>query len=167
MLFCTRIYNSRSGSSVWLECLPVTQEVEGSSPFRIAIAIMFVDIALQFILATIIGSIWAAPFVITPAARRTLDKEALKFFLRSFFFRLNLFLIVFLVQYLGIFYFFKLGTYELFFSNYETLIACIMIVTIFLNLFISLLLSSIDQLKNRVLFNIFHLNIHLIYYLQN
>ena len=80
---------------------------------------MFVDIALQFILATIIGSIWAAPFVITPAARRTLDKEALKFFLRSFFFRLNLFLIVFLVQYLGIFYFFKLGTYELFFSNYE------------------------------------------------
>ena len=96
---------------------------------------MFVDIALQFILATIIGSIWAAPFVITPAARRTLDKEALKFFLRSFFFRLNLFLIVFLGLYLGIFYFFKLGTYELLFSNYETLLACIMIVTIFLNLF--------------------------------
>ena len=118
---------------------------------------MFVDIALQFILATVIGSIWVAPFVVTPAARKTLDKEALKFFLRSFFFRLNLFLIVFLGLYLGIFYFLKLGTYELFFSNYETLLACIMIVTIFLNLFISLLLSSIDQLKNRVLFNIFHL----------
>ena len=118
---------------------------------------MFIDIALQFILATVIGSIWATPFVVTPAARKTLDKETLKFFLRSLFFRLNLFLIVFLGLYLGIFYFFKLGTYELLFSNYETLLACIMIVTIFLNLFISLLLSSIDQLKNRVLFNIFHL----------
>ena len=53
---------------------------------------MFVDIALQFILATIIGSIWAAPFVITPAARRTLDKEALKFFLRSFFYCVSLWL---------------------------------------------------------------------------
>tara|TARA_Y100000591_G_scaffold324786_1_gene344715 strand:- start:44 stop:472 length:429 start_codon:yes stop_codon:yes gene_type:complete len=118
---------------------------------------MFVDIALQFILATVIGSIWTAPFVVTPAARKTLDKEALKFFLRSFFFRLNLFLIVFLGLYLGIFYFLKLETYELFFSNSETLLACIMIVTIFLNLLISLLLSSIDQLKNKVLFNIFHL----------
>ena len=74
---------------------------------------MFVDIALQFILATVIGSIWAAPFVVTPAARKTLDKEALKFFLRSFFYRLNLFLIVFLGLYLGIFYFLKLGTFEL------------------------------------------------------
>ncbi len=26
----------RSGSSVWLECLPVTQEVAGSSPVRTA-----------------------------------------------------------------------------------------------------------------------------------
>ena len=118
---------------------------------------MFVDIALQFILATVIGSIWAAPFVVTPAARKTLDKEALKFFLRSFFYRLNLFLIVFLGLYLGIFYFLKLGTYELFFSNSEILLTCIMIVTIFLNLFISLLLSSIDQLKNRAVFNTFHL----------
>ena len=65
--------------------------------------------------------------------------------------------IAYFIRRINIFYFFKLGTYELFFSNYETLIACIMIVTIFLNLFISLLLSSIDQLKNRVLFNIFHL----------
>ncbi|URQ62786.1 hypothetical protein M9B40_03400 [SAR86 cluster bacterium] len=118
---------------------------------------MFVDIALQFILATVIGSIWAAPLVVTPAARKTLDKEALKFFLRSFFFRLNFFLIVFLGLYLGIYYFLKLGTYELFLSNSETLLASIMVVTIFLNLFISLLLSSIDQHKNRVLFNTFHL----------
>ena len=28
---------SRTGSSVWLECLPVTQEVAGSSPVRSAI----------------------------------------------------------------------------------------------------------------------------------
>ena len=118
---------------------------------------MFVDIALQFILATVIGAIWVAPFVVTPAARKTLDKEALKFFLRSFFFRLNLFLIVFLGLYLGVYYFLKLGTYELFFSNSETLLASIMVVTIFLNLFISLLLSSIDQHKNKVLFNTFHL----------
>jgi hypothetical protein len=118
---------------------------------------MFVDIALQFILATVIGSIWAAPLVVTPAARKTLDKEALKFFLRSFFFRLNFFLIVFLGLYLGIYYFLKLGTYELFLSNSETLLASIMVVTIFLNLFISLLLSSIDQHKNKVLFNTFHL----------
>ena len=47
---------------------------------------MFVDIALQFILATVIGSIWAAPFVVTPAARKTLDKEALKFFFKVFIF---------------------------------------------------------------------------------
>jgi hypothetical protein len=150
LLFCTRIYNSRSGSSVWLECLPVTQEVEGSSPFRIAIEIMIAEITLQTLLAAIVGAIWATPLVVSPAARNSLDKEALKFFLKSYFFRFNIFLILMLALYLGVVYFFMLPEYELIWSDAKNLTILIILGLNVLNMFLGLIIDNtkIDSTSN-------------------
>ena len=78
---------------------------------------MFVDIALQTILAAIVGGIWITPLVVSPAARASLDDESLRFFLRSFFFRFHLFIVLMLLIYLSIVYFFQLGEYDLIWSS--------------------------------------------------
>ena len=147
----------RSGSSVWLECLPVTQEVEGSSPFRIAnFEKMFVDIALQTILAAIVGGIWLTPLVVSPAARASLDDESLRFFLRSFFLRFHLFIVLMLLAYLSIIYFFQLGEYELIWSSTKNLVMLVLLGFNLFNLIIGLMLNNIKVDTNGVFFKIIH-----------
>ena len=50
---------------------------------------MFAEIALQTVLAVIVGGVWLTPLVVSPAARSSLDEEALKFFLKTFFFTIS------------------------------------------------------------------------------
>ena len=82
---------------------------------------MFADIALQTILAAIVGGIWITPLVVSPAARASLDSDALRFFLKSFFFRFHLFIVLMLFSYLVIVYFFKLSEYELIWADTKNL----------------------------------------------
>ena len=83
---------------------------------------MIIEIALQTVLAMVIGGVWLSILVVTPAARNSLDKQSLGYFLKSFFFRLNLFLILMILSYLGIIYFFQLEQYELIWSSTRNLI---------------------------------------------
>ena len=50
------------------------------------LVLMFAEIALQTILAAIVGAVWLTPLVVSPAAKSSLDEEALKFFLKTSFF---------------------------------------------------------------------------------
>tara|TARA_B100000214_G_C23908816_1_gene600263 strand:- start:749 stop:1177 length:429 start_codon:yes stop_codon:yes gene_type:complete len=117
---------------------------------------MFVDIALQTILAAIVGGIWLTPLVVSPAARASLDDESLRFFLRSFFFRFHLFIVLMLLAYLCIVYFFELSEYELIWSSNKNLM---MLVLLGLNLFNLILGPMINSTKidtNGIFFKVFH-----------
>ena len=70
---------------------------------------MFADIALQTILAAIVGGIWITPLVVSPAAKSSLDDAALKFFLKSFFFRFHLFIVLMLACIFNHCLFFSIG----------------------------------------------------------
>ena len=103
---------------------------------------MFVEIALQTILAAIVGGIWITPLVVSPAARASLDDESLRFFLRSFFFRFHLFIILMLLAYLSIVYFFQLSEYDLIWSDNKNFGILVLLGLNFLNLIFGLLLNG-------------------------
>ena len=117
---------------------------------------MFVDIALQTILAAIVGGIWLTPLVVSPAARASLDDESLRFFLRSFFFRFHLFIVLMLLSYLSIIYFFQLGGYELIWSSTKNLVMLVLLGFNLFNLIIGLMLNNIKVDTNGVFFKIIH-----------
>jgi hypothetical protein len=117
---------------------------------------MFVDIALQTILAAIVGGIWITPLVVSPAARASLDDESLRFFLRSFFFRFHLFIVLMLLAYLSIIYFFQLGGYELIWSSTKNLVMLVLLGFNLFNLIIGLMLNNIKVDTNGVFFKIIH-----------
>ena len=103
---------------------------------------MFAEIALQTILAVIVGAIWLTPLVVSPAARSSLDEEALKFFLKTFFLRFHLFLVIMLSVYLSIIYFFQLSEYELIWSSTKNLVMLILLVANTVNLLLSLIINN-------------------------
>ena len=102
---------------------------------------MFVDIALQTILAAIVGGIWITPLVVSPAARASLDDESLRFFLRSFFFRFHLFIVLMLLIYLSIVYFFQLGEYDLIWSSTKNFMMLVLLGLNFFNLILGLMIN--------------------------
>ena len=103
---------------------------------------MFAEIALQTILAVIVGAIWLTPLVVSPAARSSLDEEALKFFLKTFFLRFHLFLVIMLSVYLSIIYFFQLSEYELIWSSTKNLVMLILLAANTVNLLLSLIINN-------------------------
>ncbi len=117
---------------------------------------MIIEIALQTVLAMVIGGVWLSILVVTPAARNSLDKQSLGYFLKSFFFRLNLFLILMILSYLGITYFFQLEQYELIWSSTRNLIFLILLGANLLNLFIGLFLDHEKNKEAGPTFKIFH-----------
>ena len=117
---------------------------------------MFVDIALQTILAAIVGGIWITPLVVSPAARASLDDESLRFFLRSFFFRFHLFIILMLLAYLSIVYFFQLSEYDLIWSDNKNFGILVLLGLNFLNLIFGLLLNGEKVDINGIFFKIIH-----------
>ena len=102
---------------------------------------MMVEIALHTILAAMIGGIWLSVMVVAPAARNSLDNQSQGFYLKSFFFRLNLYIILLIVGYLAIIYFFQLGQYELIWSSNKNLIFLSLLGGNFINLFIGIFLN--------------------------
>ena len=112
---------------------------------------MFAEIALQTILAAIVGAIWLTPLVVSPAARSSLDEEALKFFLKTFFFRFHLFIVILLFSYLSIIYFFQLKEYELIWSSTKNLVMFVLLGANTINLLFSLIINNvkIDQFPLR------------------
>ena len=117
---------------------------------------MFVDIALQTILAAIVGGIWLTPLVVSPAARASLDDESLRFFLRSFFFRFHLFIALMLLAYLSIIYFFQLEGYELIWSSTKNLVMLVLLGFNLFNLIIGLMLNNMKVDPNGIFFKIIH-----------
>jgi len=117
---------------------------------------MFVDIALQTILAGIVGGIWITPLVVSPAARASLDDESLRFFLRSFFFRFHLFIVLMLLIYLSIVYFFQLGEYELIWSNTKNLMMLVLLGLNLFNLILGLMLNNEKVDTNGIFFKVVH-----------
>ena len=117
---------------------------------------MFVEIALQTILAAIVGGIWITPLVVSPAARASLDDESLRFFLRSFFFRFHLFIILMLLAYLSIVYFFQLSEYDLIWSDNKNFGILVLLGLNFLNLIFGLLLNGEKVDTSSVFFKIVH-----------
>lgn len=103
---------------------------------------MFAEIALQTILAAIVGAIWLTPLVVSPAARSSLDEEALKFFLKTFFIRFHLFIVTMLFAYLSIVYFFQLSEYELIWSSTKNLVMLILLGANAVNLLLSLIINN-------------------------
>ena len=117
---------------------------------------MFVDIALQTILAAIVGGIWLTPLVVSPAARASLDDESLRFFLRAFFFRFHLFIILMLLAYLSIIYFFQLTEYELIWSSTKNLVMLILLGLNILNMLLSLIINNTKIDTASSLFRVMH-----------
>ena len=117
---------------------------------------MFAEIALQTILAAIVGAIWLTPLVVSPAARSSLDEEALKFFLRTFFFRFHLFIVVSLFIYLSIVYFFQLTEYELIWSSTKNLVILILLAANTINLLLSLIINNVKIDTSSLMFRILH-----------
>tara|TARA_B100001989_G_scaffold197595_1_gene146221 strand:+ start:257 stop:685 length:429 start_codon:yes stop_codon:yes gene_type:complete len=117
---------------------------------------MFVDIALQTILAIIVGGIWITPLVVSPAARSSLDDDSLKFFLRSFFFRFHLFVVIMLLAYLSIVYFFQLSEYELIWSSNKNLIMLVLLALNFINLILGSLLNNAKVDTKGLFFRLIH-----------
>ena len=111
---------------------------------------MIAEITLQTILAAIVGAIWATPLVVSPAARNSLDKDALRFFLKSYFLRFNLFLILMLSFYIGVIYFFLLPEYELLWSSGKNLTMLILLGFNMFNFFLGLIIDNtkIDNSSN-------------------
>ena len=117
---------------------------------------MFVDIALQTILAAIVGGIWLTPLVVSPAARASLDDESLRFFLRSFFFRFHLFIVLMLLAYLSIVYFFELSEYELIWSSNKNLMMLVLLGLNLFNLILGPIINSAKIDTNGIFFKVFH-----------
>ena len=117
---------------------------------------MFAEIALQTILAAIVGAIWLTPLVVSPAARSSLDEEALKFFLRTFFFRFHLFIVVLLFIYLSIVYFFQLTEYELIWSSTKNLVILILLAANTINLLLSLIINNVKIDTASLMFRVLH-----------
>ena len=116
--------------------------------------IMIAEIVLQTALAAIIGGIWLTPLVVGPAARASLDDQGRRYFLKSFFIRFNIFLIIMIALYLGVFYFFILKEYEIFFSVTANFIMTVLLFANILNLIISFFLDGSN--KGLLSFKIFH-----------
>ena len=117
---------------------------------------MFAEIALQTILAAIVGAIWLTPLVVSPAARSSLDEEALKFFLKTFFFRFHLFILILLFAYLSIVYFFQLTEYELIWSSTKNLVMLILLGANTINLLLSLIINNVKIDTSSLMFRILH-----------
>ena len=117
---------------------------------------MFAEIALQTILAAIVGAIWLTPLVVSPAARSSLDEEALKFFLKTFFFRFHLFIVILLFAYLSIVYFFQLTEYELIWSSTKNLVMLILLGANTINLLLSLIINNVKIDTANLMFRILH-----------
>ncbi len=118
--------------------------------------VMIADIALQIILAAIVGGIWLTPLVVNPAAKASLDDEALKYFLKSFFFRFHLFIVSMLLGYLCVVYFFKLEEYDLLWSNSHNLVMLILFGTNILNLLLSLIINNTKIDTDSIFFKCMH-----------
>ena len=117
---------------------------------------MFAEIALQTILAAIVGAIWLTPLVVSPAARSSLDEEALKFFLKTFFFRFHLFIVILLFAYLSIVYFFQLTEYELIWASTKNLVMLILLGANTINLLLSLIINNVKIDTSSLMFRILH-----------
>ena len=117
---------------------------------------MFADIALQTILAAIVGGIWITPLVVSPAARVSLDSDALRFFLKSFFFRFHLFIVLMLFSYLVIVYFFKLSEYELIWADTKNLAMLVLLGLNFINLILGLIIDNTKLDTESAFFKIIH-----------
>jgi len=117
---------------------------------------MFAEIALQTILAAIVGAIWLTPLVVSPAARSSLDEEALKFFLKTFFFRFHLFIVILLFSYLSIIYFFQLKEYELIWSSTKNLVMLILLGANTINLLLSLIINNVKIDTSSLMFRVLH-----------
>ena len=117
---------------------------------------MFAEIALQTILAAIVGAIWLTPLVVSPAARSSLDEEALKFFLKTFFFRFHLFIVILLFAYLSIVYFFQITEYELIWSSTKNLVMLILLGANTINLLLSLIINNVKIDTSSLTFRILH-----------
>ena len=117
---------------------------------------MFAEIALQTILAAIVGAIWLTPLVVSPAARSSLDEEALKFFLKTFFFRFHLFIVILLFAYLSIVYFFQITEYELIWSSTKNLVMLILLGANTINLLLSLIINNVKIDTSSLMFRILH-----------
>ena len=117
---------------------------------------MFAEIALQTILAAIVGAIWLTPLVVSPAARSSLDEEALKFFLKTFFFRFHFFIVISLFAYLSIVYFFQLTDYELIWSSTKNLVMLILLGANTINLLLSLIINNVKIDTSSLMFRIMH-----------
>ena len=117
---------------------------------------MFAEIALQTILAAIVGAIWLTPLVVSPAARSSLDEEALKFFLKTFFFRFHLFIVILLFAYLSIVYFFQLTEYELIWASTKNLVMLILLGANTINLLLSLIINNVKIDTSSLMFRVLH-----------
>ena len=117
---------------------------------------MFADIALQTILAAIVGGIWITPLVVSPAARSSLDEEALKFFLKTFFFRFHFFIVLMLFAYLSIVYLFQLKEYELIWTSTKNLVMLILLGANIVNLLLSLIINNTKIDTASSLFRVMH-----------
>ena len=117
---------------------------------------MFAEIALQTILAAIVGAIWLTPLVVSPAARSSLDEEAFKFFLKTFFFRFHLFIVILLFAYLSIVYFFQLTEYELIWSSTKNLVMLILLGANTINLLLSLIINNVKIDTSSLMFRVLH-----------
>ena len=117
---------------------------------------MFAEIALQTILAAIVGAIWLTPLVVSPAARSSLDEEALKFFLKTFFFRFHFFIVISLFAYLSIVYFFQLTDYELIWSSTKNLVMLILLGANTINLLLSLIINNVKIDTSSLMFRVLH-----------
>ena len=117
---------------------------------------MFAEIALQTILAAIVGAVWLTPLVVSPAARSSLDEEALKFFLKTFFFRFHFFIVLMLFAYLGIVYLFQLTEYELIWTSTKNLVMLILLGANIVNLLLSLIINNTKIDTASSLFRIMH-----------
>ena len=120
------------------------------------LVLMFAEIALQTILAAIVGAVWLTPLVVSPAAKSSLDEEALKFFLKTFFFRFHLFIVVMLFTYLSIIYFFQLTEYELIWSSTKNLVMLILLGLNILNMLLSLIINNTKIDTASSLFKVMH-----------
>ena len=117
---------------------------------------MIADIALQIILAAVVGGIWITPLVVSPAAKASLDEETLRFFLKSFFFRFHLFIVIMLLGYLSIVYFVKLEEYELIWASTQNLVMLVLLAVNVINLLLSLIINNTKLDTTSKFFKVMH-----------
>ena len=81
---------------------------------------------------------------------------ALKFFLKTFFFRFHLFIVILLFAYLSIVYFFQLTEYELIWSSTKNLVMLILLGANTINLLLSLIINNVKIDTSSLMFRILH-----------